>query len=148
LTTDAGQVTDPTGKSAAGTVGTFQVGIDPAAPAASLAAPAAVANATAGQTLTVTYTAPAAAYAPAVLADRPAVYYRLGDAAGGTTAADASGNGHPGTYAAAGGGGYAPGQPGAVVGDGDTAVAFSSPAPGAGGYVQPTLRLNSGAATV
>jgi serine protease AprX len=47
--------------------------------------------------------------AAAVLADRPAGYWRLGESAG-PTAADSSGNGHAGTYA----GGVANGVPGAT----------------------------------
>lgn len=58
-------------------------------------------------------------YPAAVLADLPSVYWRLGDS-GGSPAADASGNGRPGTYV----GGVASGQVGALRGDTNTAVSL------------------------
>lgn len=58
------------------------------------------------------------AYPEVVTADGPVAYWRLGEAAGATTAADASGNGHDGTYGA----GASPGQAGGVEGEPDTAV--------------------------
>ena len=66
-------------------------------------------------------------YSATVLADSPAAYWRLGEASG-TTAADASGNGRAGSYL------NAPtlGQPGALSGDANTAVAFN----GTNEYVQ------------
>lgn len=60
-------------------------------------------------------------YAGAVLADAPALYWRLGESSG-TTANDASGNGRVGTY----GSGYALGATGLV--PGDTAMTSTSAA--------------------
>lgn len=57
--------------------------------------------------------------AAAVLADSPVAYWRLGEASG-TTAADASGNNHPGTLV----GGVTLGLPGALPGDPNTAMGF------------------------
>lgn len=62
------------------------------------------------------------AYSGVVLAKGPVGYWRLGEAAG-PTAADASGNGYDGTY----NGNPTFGQPGAIVGDPDTAVGFNGP---------------------
>jgi hypothetical protein len=59
---------------------------------------------------------PSTAYADAVLADSPIGYWRLGESSG-TTAADASGGGHPGTY---NGGNVTLGVTGAV--GGNTAI--------------------------
>lgn len=59
-------------------------------------------------------------YAAAVLADAPAGYWRLGEPSG-TVAVDASGNGRTGTYA----GGVTLAQPGALVGDPNTAALFN-----------------------
>lgn len=67
------------------------------------------------------------AYANAVLADSPYLYYRLGEASG-TTVADSSGNARSGTYA----GGFTLAQAGdAGGGNSDNAVLFD----GASGYV-------------
>jgi hypothetical protein len=62
-------------------------------------------------------------YASEVLADSPVLYWRLGDAAGSTTAADSSGNSRPGTT---GGGAANPtfGVAGAIA-DLDTAASFA-----------------------
>ena len=60
-------------------------------------------------------------YSAVVLQDSPAAYWRFGDAVGSTTAADASGHNLALTYQ----GSAALGQPGAVVGDANTAVQFS-----------------------
>jgi hypothetical protein len=72
-----------------------------------------------------------------VLADGPIAYWRLGES-GGTTAVDASGHAHTGTYL----GGVALGVPAALVGDTDTAARFN----GSNGMVQvpdsASLRLN------
>jgi hypothetical protein len=57
-------------------------------------------------------------YDQVVLADSPVAYWRLGEA-GGTSAADASGNGNTGTYE----NGPTLGAPG-LIGGGDTAVSF------------------------
>src|SRR5204863_6937374 len=59
-------------------------------------------------------------YPAAVLADQPAGYWRLGEAAG-TTATDASGNHLDGTYQ----GNVTLGVPGALVGDTDSAADFA-----------------------
>ncbi|NQU21797.1 MAG: PEP-CTERM sorting domain-containing protein [Candidatus Nealsonbacteria bacterium] len=67
-----------------------------------------------------------ASYSEAVLADEPIGYWRLGEASG-STAADASGHGLNGTYY----GGVTRDQPGALVGDPDTAAAFN----GSTGYI-------------
>jgi hypothetical protein len=56
-------------------------------------------------------------YSSTVLADSPALYWRLGESAG-ATAADASGNGRTGAY----GSGVTKGTAGALSGDADTAV--------------------------
>jgi len=58
-------------------------------------------------------------YTAAILSDSPVAYWRLGDLTG-TSAADASGNGHAGTYS----GGVALGRAGAVAGTNDAAVLF------------------------
>ena len=58
-----------------------------------------------------------------VLGDHPSAFWRLGDAAGSTSAADASGNGLVGTIDA----GVTLGQPGAV--SGDTAATFPGTGP-------------------
>jgi RHS repeat-associated protein len=65
--------------------------------------------------------AQAAFYGDQILADRPMAYYRLGETSG-TSAADASGNGHGGSYNS-----VQLGSPGAVNGDANTAVSFNSP---------------------
>lgn len=62
-------------------------------------------------------------YAAAVSADNPIGYWRLGEAAGSTSAADASGHGNNGTYSS---GGITLGQPGFH--GGDTAALFTDPA--------------------
>jgi RHS repeat-associated protein len=66
----------------------------------------------------------ASTYSTAVLNDGAIGYWRLGETSG-TTAADASPSGNPGTYT----GSYTLGQPGAIYQDTDTAVKFT------GGYV-------------
>jgi hypothetical protein len=57
-------------------------------------------------------------YAAEVLADAPLTYLRLGEAAGSKLASDATGNGQSGTL----GNGHTFGVPGAISGDGDTAL--------------------------
>jgi len=57
-------------------------------------------------------------YEQTILADGPTAYYRF-DESSGTTANDSSGNGYSGTYA---GSGVIYDQPGALIGDADTAV--------------------------
>jgi hypothetical protein len=69
-------------------------------------------------------TGPLVPYVTAVLADSPSAYWRLGETSG-TSAHDTSGNGHDGSYVNI----YGPstpalGEPGALVGDTDTAVRF------------------------
>lgn len=59
-------------------------------------------------------------YAATILADSPVGYWRLGESDPSMPAADATGNGNDGTYF----GGVMLGQPGAIVGDPDTAAAF------------------------
>ena len=66
-----------------------------------------------------TGTCVATTYPSTVIADNPSVYWRLGETSG-TTAADASGKGRPGTYA----GGTVLNQPGALTGDTNRAVTF------------------------
>ena len=61
------------------------------------------------------------AYPDLVLADSPAVYYRLNEASG-TTAADSSGNNRTGTYTA----GVTLGTAGAIVADSDKAATVPS----------------------
>ena len=85
---------------------------------AALGAVVAVTAALAGQPLWVRATS---GYAGAVIADSPTVYYRLGEAAGASTAVDSSGNGNNGTYT---GSGFTYGAAGAI-GDGDTAMGFA-----------------------
>ncbi len=65
----------------------------------------------------------APSYEQAVLAARPVGYWRLGEAAGARTAADASGHQHHGTYH----GRPHLGQPGALPGDKNTAVGLDGP---------------------
>jgi concanavalin A-like lectin/glucanase superfamily protein len=60
-------------------------------------------------------------YRDTVLAASPLAYWRFGET-GGSAAADASGNSNSGAY----GGGYVLGQAGAIAGDPDTAVRFTS----------------------
>src|SRR5438067_3074668 len=67
-------------------------------------------------------------YAAAVLADHPVGYWRFGEAAGASTAVDASGHGINGTYV----GGPTLAVAGALSGDTDTAVRFNG---AAGQYV-------------
>jgi acid phosphatase type 7 len=74
---------------------------------ASLAVTAAAANA-------------ASSYSSTVLNDGPIAYWRLGET-GGTTAADASGNGHAGTYS----GGVSLGSTGAIAADSNSAATFN-----------------------
>lgn len=63
----------------------------------------------------------ASGYSAAVLADTPALYWRLGESSG-PTAADASGNGRTGTYGA----GVTFSQTGAISGDANTAILFTN----------------------
>lgn len=58
------------------------------------------------------------AYSDVVLADAPAIYWRLGETAGATTAVDASGNARNGTYT----GSPTLGGFGLIMGDSDTAM--------------------------
>lgn len=60
------------------------------------------------------------AYPSAVLADGPAGYWRLGESAGVSAAADSSGGGHPGTYSQ-----VTAGAAGSLVTDPDTAATFT-----------------------
>jgi hypothetical protein len=60
------------------------------------------------------------AYAAEVDADEPIAWWRLGEPVGAATAADRSGNGIHGAYS-----GAAPGAPGALANDPDTATSFS-----------------------
>jgi hypothetical protein len=64
-----------------------------------------------------------ASYRNAVLADRPVAYWRLGERPGATTAVDATGHKHNGTYH------RHPllGQPGAIPVDSDTALGLDGP---------------------
>ena len=64
-------------------------------------------------------------YYDEVMADSPALYWRLGESSG-TTAADASGNARPGIYA----GSLTRGTTGLITGDSDTALTI----PNGGGY--------------
>ena len=79
-----------------------------------------------------------APYPSAVLADGPAGYWRLGDAAGAPIATDSSGGGRSGTYLQAG-----LGAAGALVGDPDTAAALAGVS-GSGVSVPSTAALNFG----
>jgi RHS repeat-associated protein len=69
---------------------------------------------------TTRVTSPSARYDDLVKGDSPAVYWRLGEAAGATTAADASGNARPGTY----GGDRTHAVTGLLTGDTDKAVSL------------------------
>jgi hypothetical protein len=66
------------------------------------------------------------AYADAIRADQPRAYWRLGEAAGATTAVDSSGNGFTGTYR----GGVSPGADSALYDDGDGSASFPGTADG------------------
>ena len=91
-----------------------------AAGAHSMAARPSPTPTTAASVRTASPTAPtASAYRNTVLADRPQAYWRLGEA-GGRTATDASGRDQDLTYS-----GVAHGVPGALEGDGDTAVGLA-----------------------
>jgi len=61
-----------------------------------------------------------AGYSAVILADKPLSYWRLGESDPSQPAKDASGNGNDATYI----GGVTLGQPGAIMGDPDTAAAF------------------------
>lgn len=74
----------------------------------------------------------ASSYSTAVLADSPTAYWRLGEASG-TSAADASGNGHTGTLA----GTVTLGTTGAIIGDSDKAMTFD----GSSGVISTTLAM-------
>jgi hypothetical protein len=83
-------------------------------------------------------TATAKTYSATVLADHPLAYWRM-DETTGTTMADASGNANDGRYV----GTYALGQPGAMAGDGNTAVGFDGQS-GAASVVSSTkLQVNT-----
>ncbi len=69
----------------------------------------------------ITIAEAASNYSTVLLQDSPAAYWRFGEAAGSTTAADASGHNFPLTYQ----GSVALGQAGAVVGDANTAAQFN-----------------------
>jgi PKD repeat protein len=69
---------------------------------------------------TVSGTGTQSAYSQAVIADQPTDYWRLGDPAGSTTANDSVGR-----YNGTSGSGVTYGQPGAIIGDTDTAANFS-----------------------
>jgi hypothetical protein len=66
--------------------------------------------------------ASAAGYSAAVLTDAPALYWRLGEGVGVTTAADASGNARTGAIGSV----VVMGQVGALAGDSDTAALLSA----------------------
>ncbi|HZD73328.1 MAG TPA: LamG-like jellyroll fold domain-containing protein, partial [Actinomycetota bacterium] len=70
-----------------------------------------------------------ASYSATVRGDSPYLYWRVGESSG-TTAMDSSGNGRTGLYQGA----IALGQPGAIIGDSNTAVRFGG-APGNDGYL-------------
>ncbi len=70
---------------------------------------------------------PPLAYFQVVAMDMPQAYWRLDEPSGSTTAHDATGNGHDGTYV----GGVALGAGGAIANDQDTAASFD----GTSGYV-------------
>lgn len=72
------------------------------------------------QAATIAVVGPEATYQATVLRDGPVAYWRLGETAGTTTAADAMGN-HPGTYGA----GITLGEAGALDGDDNTAARFA-----------------------
>lgn len=73
-------------------------------------------------------------YPTAVLADRPSAYWRLGETSG-TTAVDATGNGHAATYA----GSYTLAQPGAISSDAGYSTTFD----GSSAYVSaPTFSIS------
>ncbi len=73
-------------------------------------------------------TSPSAKYEDLVKADGPAALWRLGEAAGATTAADASGNARPGTYA----GQRTGAQAGLLAGDTDKSVSLLNGTPDGG----------------
>ncbi len=70
---------------------------------------------------------PPLAYFQVVAMDMPQAYWRLDEPVGSTTAHDATGNGHDGTYT----GGVALASPGAIANDADTAATFD----GTSGYI-------------
>src|SRR5207249_9125030 len=72
-----------------------------------------------------------------MLADHPSGFWRLGDPAGSSTAADASGNGLAGTVDP----GVTLGQPGAI--SGDTAVTFPGTGPAVVVGASPLLDLSA-----
>jgi hypothetical protein len=65
-------------------------------------------------------------YETEVLRDQPVAYWRLGERDLLEPLLDATGNGHDGRYDALGHTGLEAGQPGAIVGDDDTAVRFQT----------------------
>ena len=77
-------------------------------------------------------------YSATVLADGPVAYWRM-DETTGNTLADASGNANNGRYA----GIYALGQPGAIAGDGNTAVAFDGQSGAASVVSSAKLQVNT-----
>lgn len=70
---------------------------------------------------------PPLAYFQVVAMDMPQAYWRLDEPVGSTTAHDATGNGHDGTYT----GGVTLASPGAIANDADTAATFD----GTSGYI-------------
>lgn len=78
---------------------------------------------------------PPGRYTDVVMADKPALYWRLGEAAGASIAADQSGNTNPGTYMAG-----TLGTAGLIAGDSDTALSLPG---GAGIAVRGGQRVGS-----
>jgi hypothetical protein len=76
-------------------------------------------------------------YSATVLADGPAAYWRMDDT--GNTMADAAGHANNGRYA----GTYTLGQPGAIAGDGNTAVGFDGQSGAASVVSSATLQMNT-----
>lgn len=82
----------------------------------------------AGGALAFAHSAQAATYYDVITGDSPAGYWRLGEAAGATQAQDASPNNRDLNYNNAPASGFF-GEPGAIVGDLDTAVKFTPGSP-------------------
>ncbi|WP_137293321.1 PKD domain-containing protein [Nocardioides dongxiaopingii] len=80
--------------------------------------------------------APTDTYGKAVVQDEPSLYWRLGDSAGSTSAADSTGNGDAGVPTA---GGITFGSAGGVTGTGDTAATFD----GASGTLGSTIPVSN-----
>ena len=77
-------------------------------------------------------------YIAAVLSDGPVGYWRMGETTG-TTMTDQSSHGNNGVYQ----GGFKLGQPGAIAGDGDTAVAFDDKSGAASVPSSASLQVNT-----